>query len=250
MDQSNRREFLSAAGAIAAAGAVTGLASSASAQTTQTMKTMKDLIPGAVNENGEFVLPPLKYPYDAVDTAIDEETMRLHHDKHHAGYVRGLINADKQLADSRMSGDFSLVDYWERKLAFHGAGHFLHCVFWDCIGPEKMGGMPEGDLRKAIDKDFGDYSAMMNQFKAASKTVEGSGWGILGYSIAADKLMIFQAMNHQLLTPWAIVPLMCLDVWEHAYYLRYQNRRGDYVDAFEKVINWERVAERYAILKG
>ncbi len=211
---------------------------------------MKDLVPGAVDDQGNYVLPPLPYPYDAVSAAIDEQTMRLHHDKHHQGYVNGLINAEKKLAEARQSGDYSLVEYWSREAAFNGAGHFLHAIFWDSMGPEGMGGRPSGDFAKAIERDFGSFDAMVAHFTAASKSVEGSGWGIMAYSLPADKLIILQALNHQMLSQWAVIPLLVIDVWEHAYYLRYQNNRGAYVDNFPKVINWKRVGQRFDIARG
>ena len=109
---------------------------------------------------------------------IDEQTMRLHHDIHHAGYVKGLNNAEAKLAEARQSGDFGLVKHWERELAFHGAGHFLHCIFWENMSPNG-GGQPSGALMDAINARFGSFEAFMKQFKAAGGAVEGSGWVLL-----------------------------------------------------------------------
>jgi Fe-Mn family superoxide dismutase len=193
----------------------------------------------------EYVLPPLPYNYNALEPHIDEATMKLHHDKHHAGYVAGFNNALKKLEEARANGDFALVKHWSREAAFNGSGHFLHAIFWTNMSP-KGGGEPKGALREAIDKDFGGFEAFKNQYIAAAGAVEGSGWAILGYHKEGKQLMIVQAEKHQNLTVQGIIPLLVLDVWEHAYYLKYQNKRPDYIKAFFNVINWDDVAHRYA----
>ena len=199
----------------------------------------------------EYTLAPLPYDYDALEPHIDAETMKLHHDIHHAGYVAGLNNALKKLDEARKSGDMGLVKHWSREEAFHGSGHFLHEIFWNNMSPNG-GGEPTGALAEAIKADFGSYDAFAKQYSAAAGAVEGSGWAILGYKKADDgsgQLMIVQAEKHQNLTVQGIIPLLVLDVWEHAYYLRYQNRRPEYVKAFFNVINWDDVAKRYEAAK-
>lgn len=200
-----------------------------------------------VNEQGEFLLPELDYPYDALEPTIDAATMKLHHDIHHAGYVNGLNNAIAQLSEARTSGDTSMIKHWSRELAFHGSGHFLHSIFWKNMTP-KGGGEPKGALATAINIDFGGFDFFKIQFAAAASAVEGSGWGILGYHITAKELMIIQAEKHQNLSVHGIIPLLVIDVWEHAYYLKYQNKRGDYVKNFFNVINWDDVAKRLEAL--
>lgn len=191
-------------------------------------------------------LPPLPYAYDALEPYIDEQTMRLHHDIHHKGYVDGLNNAEARLAEARASGDFALVKHWSREAAFHGSGHLLHSMFWpNMIAASQAKSAPDGALSEAIKRDFGSYEAFKAQFIAASIAVEGSGWGILAYRPADDTLVILTAEKHQNLTQWGVVPLLVLDVWEHAYYLKYQNRRGEYVKNFFNIINWDDVARRY-----
>ena len=189
-------------------------------------------------------LPPLDYDYNALEPHIDEQTMKLHHDIHHLGYVNGLNNAEAKLAEARESGDFALVKHWERELAFHGAGHFLHCVFWKNMSPNG-GGKPEGKLLEQIEKDFGSYDSFIAQFKAAAGAVEGSGWCMLVKNWPANKLEILTAEKHQNLTQWVVEPLLVIDVWEHAYYLKYQNKRAAYVEAFTSVINWQDVQSRF-----
>lgn len=189
-------------------------------------------------------LPPLDYSYDSLEPHIDAATMRLHHDMHHAAYVKGLNTAEAKLAEARESNDYSLVKHWERELAFHGAGHFLHCIFWKNMSPEG-GGKPDGALLKQIEKDFYSFDAFLSQFKAASTAVEGSGWGLLVKNYHAGKLEILTSEKHQNLSQWVVEPILVLDVWEHAYYLKYQNRRAEYVEAFTKVINWKDVSQRF-----
>ena len=191
-------------------------------------------------------LPPLPYAYDALEPYIDEQTMRLHHDIHHEGYVKGLNNAEAKLAEARASGDFALVKHWSREAAFHGSGHLLHSIFWpNMIAASEAKSAPEGPLAEAIDSAFGSFEAFKAQFIAAAIAVEGSGWGILAYRPADDTLVILTAEKHQNLTQWGVIPLLVLDVWEHAYYLKYQNRRGEYVKNFFNIIAWDDVAARY-----
>ncbi len=189
-------------------------------------------------------LPPLDYPYNALEPHIDEATMKLHHDMHHAAYVAGLNNAEAKLAQAREAKDFSLVKHWERELAFHGAGHFLHCIFWKNMSPNG-GGKPQGSLLEQIRRDFGDYESFTAQFKAAATAVEGSGWALLVKNSMTGKLEILTSEKHQNLSQWVVAPLLVLDVWEHAYYLKYQNRRAAYVEAFFNVINWTDVQQRF-----
>lgn len=188
-------------------------------------------------------LPPLPYAYNALEPHIDEQTMRLHHDKHHLAYVNGLNNAETKLLEARQKNDFALVKHWEREAAFHGAGHFLHCIFWENMSP-KGGGKPTGTLMDAIQSKFGSFEACMSHFKAAGAAVEASGWVLLVKNNATHALEILTSEKHQNLTQWVVTPLLVCDVWEHAYYLKYQNNRAAYIDAFTNVINWDDVAKR------
>ncbi len=235
---SDRRSFLKSASVIAGTALLSGGHLTASV-------VAPDEAYLAPTESGEYVLPPLPYAYDALEPFIDRETMHLHHDKHHAGYVRGLNAALKKLQQARESGDFSLTAYYTQKLAFNGSGHIFHTLFWNSMSPDG-GGKPGGDLALAIRKDFGSFEKFKAQFIAAATKVEGSGWGVLAYEPLGKRLVILQAEKHQNLTQWGCVPLLVVDVWEHAYYLKYQNRRGEYVKAFFNVINWGNVAKRYA----
>ncbi|MGG3455848.1 Fe-Mn family superoxide dismutase [Paenibacillus rhizolycopersici] len=193
---------------------------------------------------GGHTLPPLPYPYNALEPHIDEQTMRIHHDKHHKTYVDDLNKAELKLQEARKSGNFDLVKHWERELAFNGAGHYLHTIFWDVMSP-KGGGKPEGELLEQIKRDFGSYDAFHKQFSEAAAKVEGGGWAILVWSPRAHRLEILTAEKHQNLSQWDVVPLLPLDVWEHAYYLKHQNVRADYIKAWWNVVYWPAVAKRF-----
>ncbi len=200
----------------------------------------------------KYELPPLPYAYDALEPYIDEQTMRLHHDKHHQGYVNGLNKALEKLAAAREAGDFALVKHLSREAAFHGSGHLLHSIFWPNMAPAGQGGggEPNGELAEQIAQDFGSFAAFQAHFSAAAKSVEGSGWGLLVWEPNAGQLEVLQAEKHHNLTQWGVVPLLVLDVWEHAYYLKYQNNRGAYVEAWWNVVNWADVAERFRAARG
>ena len=171
--------------------------------------------------------------------------MRLHHDKHHAGYVKGLNKAMLKVKEALDSSDFSLIKHWERELAFHGSGHFLHNIFWNNMGPSQ--GKPSKTLLDYINKSFGSFDRFRELFFNATKSVEGSGWGILAYEPSGDLLVILQSEKHHNQTQWATVPLLVCDVWEHAYYLKYQNRRAEFVTKIFDIINWKDVAGRFEI---
>ncbi len=207
------------------------------------------LYPGAV-QNGRYVLPDLRYPYDALEPHIDAETMQLHHSRHHKSYVDGLIQAEEQLAKMRQNDEWDQVEHWEQKAAFHGAGHFLHAIFWVCMGPEGRRGEPSQALARRIEQDFGSHDAMLAQFRRASQSVEGNGWGLLTWSIPAQKLVVLQARNHQNATQWANIPLLVIDVWEHAYYKKYGPGRADYINAFLEVVDWADVSRRFEAVAG
>ncbi|QKK10138.1 MAG: superoxide dismutase [Planctomycetota bacterium] len=203
-------------------------------------------------EASEYVLPKLPYAFDALEPHLDAQTMQIHHGKHHAGYVRGLNAALAALAEARASGDASLVQYWSRKVSFHGSGHVNHTLFWLGMAPAGKGGggQPSGPLAEAINRDFGGFDKFSWQFQAAARSVEGSGWGWLVHEPISGRLTVVQVENQQKLLMTGCVPLLGIDVWEHAYYLKYQNRRADYVAAFMNVINWGHVQRLYERVIG
>jgi Fe-Mn family superoxide dismutase len=190
-----------------------------------------------------YTLPPLPYAYNALEPHYDEQTVKLHHDMHHAAYVKGLNTALEKLEQARVSDDFALVKHWEREVAFHGSGHLLHSIFWTNMKP-KGGGEPQGELLKAITGSFGSYAAFKKQIVAAANAVEGSGWAVLAWNTEMNSLNVYQAEKHQDLTIWGAIPVLVIDVWEHAYYLKYQNKRPDWVNAFFNIVNWDDVEKR------
>ncbi|CAM4506851.1 Fe-Mn family superoxide dismutase [Paenibacillus endophyticus] len=193
---------------------------------------------------GGHQLPPLPYAYDALEPYIDEQTMRIHHDIHHQAYVDGLNKAELQLQAARESNRFELVKHWERELAFNGAGHYLHTLFWSIMSPYG-GGEPVGALSQQLRTDFGSPAAFQRQFSEAAIKVEGGGWALLVWSPRSRRLEILMAEKHQNLSQWDVVPILALDVWEHAYYLKHQNNRADYVQSWWNVVIWPFVNERF-----
>ncbi len=188
-------------------------------------------------------LPALAYPYNALEPYYDEETLRLHHGKHHQSYVDGLNKAEVQLAETRSRSDYGLVKHWLKEIAFHGSGHILHTLFFENLAPAGQSS-PGSKTITQLEQDFGSFDEFKKMFSAAAVAVEGSGWALLCYNPLFKKLEILQAEKHQNLTQWGVIPLLVVDVWEHAYYLRYQNRRADYITAWWNIVNWDIIEER------
>jgi superoxide dismutase, Fe-Mn family len=236
MSGPSRREMLGSLGTLAAASGWIGLTANE-----------------AVAQEGdggeappEYSLPPLPYEYDALEPHIDAQTMMLHHGRHHASYVRGLNDALKDLREIGRPADSDeqarvrgLLD----SVAFNGSGHTLHTVFWANMRPG-AGGEPRGEVAEEVDRSFGSASVFREQFTTASERVQGSGWGILAWEPLGKRLILLSVEKHQNSTVFGCIPLLVLDVWEHAYYLKYQNRRADYVQAFWNVVNWDNVNQR------
>ncbi|MDP4550685.1 superoxide dismutase [Alkalihalobacillus macyae] len=192
---------------------------------------------------GGHTLPPLPYAYNALEPSISERIMTLHHDIHHQSYVDGLNKAEVALQEARQKENFELIKHWERELAFNGAGHYLHTLFWEIMSPD--GGKPKGPVVNEITKSFGSFNQFKKQFTNAANKVEGSGWAILVWSPVSRRLEILQAEKHQNLSQWDVIPLLALDVWEHAYYLQYENDRKQYIDNWWKIVNWPEVNKRF-----
>jgi Fe-Mn family superoxide dismutase len=192
-----------------------------------------------------YTLPDLPYDYAALEPHIDARIMELHHDKHHAGYVKQANAALDSLAEARDSGDFALITKLSKDLAFNLSGHVLHSVFWTCMGPDG-GGKPEGDLAAAIDDSFGSFDDLRAQLSEATTTVQGSGWGALAWEPTADRLIVEQVYDHQSNIGQGADPVLVIDAWEHAYYLQYLNDKAAWVDAFWEVADWVAAGERFA----
>lgn len=197
-----------------------------------------------------FELPALPYAYNALEPYYDESTVKLHHDMHHAAYVKGLNTATEKLDAMLKAGDYAAAKVVAKEIAFHGSGHVLHSIFWSNMKPNG-GGEPTGELAEKIVKNFGSFEAFKSLVIATANAVEGSGWAVVAYCKEGDSLMVLQAEKHENLTVWGKAPIMVLDVWEHAYYLKYQNRRPEWTKAFmDNLINWDDVAERLAKAKS
>jgi Fe-Mn family superoxide dismutase len=196
-----------------------------------------------------FSVPDLPYDYDALEPHIDEATMRVHHDKHHQAYVdkangalEGTEWADRDIEDVLQSLD-SLPADKQGPVRNNGGGHYNHTLFWQMLSPDG-GGAPSGDLAAAIDSAFGSFDEFKAKFKEAGIGQFGSGWAWLVKD--GDGVAIVKTPNQDSPISDGKTPLLGCDVWEHAYYLKYQNKRPDYIDAFWNVVNWDYVAERFA----
>ncbi len=202
-----------------------------------------------MTQPAEYSLAPLPYDKNALDGYLSAEILELHHGKHHAAYVAGLNKALADLAQARADGNLAAVKALSRNVAFHGSGHVLHTLYWNSMSPNG-GGAPTGDLAAALQASFGSVDAFRAQFAETTKQAEASGWGVLAYEPLGDRLLVLAAEVHQQMAVQGAVPLIVCDVWEHAYYLRYQNRRPEYVDKFFDVINWNFAAERLQKARG
>jgi len=194
----------------------------------------------------KYILPDLAYDFGALEPHISGQIMQLHHDKHHATYVKKANETLEKLDEARDKSDFTRIGGLEKALAFNLSGHVLHSLFWRNLMP-KGGGRPKGELAKAITRDFGSFDGFQKQITEVAGTIMGSGWGALVYEPMAGRLLCSQIYDHQSNLAQAGVPLLVIDAWEHAYYLQYKNVKDDFFQAIWNVVNWEDVSRR---LKG
>jgi Fe-Mn family superoxide dismutase len=192
-----------------------------------------------------YTLPDLPYDYAALEPHYSAKMLELHHDKHHAAYVKGLNDTMDQLAEARDKGDYSSIVGLEKSHAFNLSGHVLHSLFWTNLSPHG-GGKPEGELAAAIDENFGSFDAFKAQLTSATTTVQGSGWGVLAWEPLGKRLYVEQVYDHQGNVGQSGVNLLVFDAWEHAFYLQYLNVKADYVKALWEIVNWDDVADRFA----
>jgi Fe-Mn family superoxide dismutase len=191
-----------------------------------------------------YSLPDLPYDYGALAPHISGEIMELHHSKHHAAYVAGANTALEQTAEARDKEALSTIPMLGKNLSFNLAGHINHSVFWTNMSPDG-GDKPTGELAQAIDDQFGSFDAFRAQFTATALTIQGSGWAILAWDSVGSKLVIVQLYDHQGNLPVGLVPLLLLDMWEHAFYLQYKNVKADFVAAWWNIVSWENVQDRF-----
>ncbi|WP_255196317.1 superoxide dismutase [Halorarius litoreus] len=195
-----------------------------------------------MSERSNPELEPLPYDYDALEPSISEQVLTWHHDTHHQGYVNGLDSAEETLAENRANGDFSSSGSAMRSVTHNGCGHYLHELFWNNMDPNG-GGEPEGELAARIEEDFGSYEGWKGEFKAAASAA--GGWALLVYDPVAKQLRNVVVDKHDQGALWGAHPILALDVWEHSYYYDYGPARGDFIDAFFDVVNWDNVAQQY-----
>ena len=188
-----------------------------------------------------YTLPALPYGYKDLEPYISEEQLKIHHAKHHQGYVDGANAINEKLQKARKDGVDLDMKATLKELSFHLGGHELHSTFWKNLAPAGKGGggKPSSTLEKFINQEYGSFDRFKKEFTQAAASVEGSGWVVLTYCDSANRLGILQVEKHNVNFPAGYPLLMCLDVWEHAYYLDYKNLRAKFVEAFWNIVNWE-----------
>jgi Fe-Mn family superoxide dismutase len=192
-----------------------------------------------------YTLPELDYDYGALEPHLSGRILELHHGKHHAAYVAGANAVLDRLVEARSSGDYGAINQLEKNLAFHLSGHVMHSIFWRNLSPDG-GGRPEGELAAAIDEHLGTFDAFRSQLTEAAMNVQGSGWAALSWEPLGGRLIVEQVYDHQGNVGQGGPPLLVLDMWEHAFYLQYENRKGEWVDAFWELVDWADVTKRFS----
>ncbi len=190
-----------------------------------------------------YHLPELEYDYGALEPHISGQIMELHHDKHHAAYVKGANTALEKLATARDSDNFESINKLQKDLAFNLSGHVLHSLFWQNLSPDG-GGEPSGDVAEQFGKDFGGFDRFKRHMTEAASTIQGSGWALAAWDPASRRVIIEQVYDHQGNHGQGTMPLLAIDAWEHAYYLQYKNVKADFFDAVWNIFNWDDVGQK------
>ena len=200
-----------------------------------------------------YSLPELPYDYVALEPVISGEIIELHHDKHHAAYVKGANDTLEQLAEARDKDSWGSINGLEKSLAFHLSGHILHTIYWQNMtgdgGGEPLETDGTGELADAIAESFGSFARFKAQLSKAAATTQGSGWGVLAYEPVSGRLIVEQVYDHQSNVGQGSVPILVFDAWEHAFYLPYRNQKVDFVEAMWRVVNRQNVSARYTAAK-
>ncbi len=238
----NRKDFLRS-------GTLAGAATLLSSTNAFAQNLTDNPIDKLVDANGNYIQQALPYSESFLEPYMDAETMHLHYTFHHGGAVKG-ANKDMQMIKKALdenppagqAGNLETVDFWTKKLSYHFSSHVLHSIFWTNLTNKQTA--PTGDLLKRIEKNFGSFGKLKALIAETSKNVDGNGWGIVAYQPYSDSLTVLQCENHEKLTQWGAIPILVIDVWEHAYYLKYKNKRTDFVDALFNIINWDNAALR------
>ncbi|MBN2479215.1 MAG: superoxide dismutase [Parachlamydiales bacterium] len=199
-----------------------------------------------------YQLPKLEYGYDELEPVISEQTLHLHHEKHHAAYVNNLNAALEKYHEAEKKNDAETMVELQSAIKFNGGGHINHSIFWQILAPiSKGGGQTDKNSKiyKEIENNFDSFENFQNLLIDKSIKVQGSGWGWLGFNKQTKTLVIETSLNHELISARGISPLFCIDVWEHAYYLIYQNKRADFVKDIWKILNWKEIENRFNKIK-
>ena len=191
-----------------------------------------------------YTLPELPYEHSALEPHYSAQVLELHHGKHHAAYVTGANATLDKLQAERDHEDFGAINQLEKNLAFHVSGHVLHSLFWKNLSPHG-GGEPQGELSSAIDEYFGTFGKFREQLTQAAMGIQGSGWGALAWEPVGKRLVVEQVYDHQGNIGNGMLPILVLDMWEHAFYLQFKNVKGDWVKSFWEIVNWEDVGARF-----
>ncbi len=194
-----------------------------------------------------YKLPELPYDFNALEPVISAEIMQLHYTKHHQTYVNNLNAALEKYHEAEAKGDLAAMISLQQAIKFNGGGHVNHSIFWTNLAPPSKGGgeAPKGHLLEAIQRDFGAFETFVEKLSSQAVAIQGSGWGWLGYNKTEKKLVVATCANQDPLSTQNFVPLLGIDVWEHAYYLQYKNVRADYVKNLWKIVNWKNIEERF-----
>lgn len=194
-----------------------------------------------------YQLPELPYRFDALEPVISAEIMELHYTKHHKGYVMNLNAALEKYCEAESKNDIAQMVALQPAIKFNGGGHINHSIFWTLLAPPSKGGggTPKGECAKIIERDFSSLDSFKEKFNAATIGIQGSGWGWLGYNKGLKRLEIATCSNQDPLSAHGLVPILGIDVWEHAYYLQYKNIRADYVKNIWQIFNWKHIEERF-----
>ncbi len=196
-----------------------------------------------------YKLPELSYDFSALEPVISAEIMQLHYTKHHNAYVTNLNTALQKYAEAEAKEDIAAMIALQQAIKFNGGGHVNHSIFWTNLAPVSKGGggAPEGALAAALAKDFGSVESFIEKMSAQTTAIQGSGWGWLGYNKESKKMSITVCANQDPLSTQGLIPLLGIDVWEHAYYLQYKNVRAEYVKNIWNIVSWKNVEERFQL---
>jgi Fe-Mn family superoxide dismutase len=199
-----------------------------------------------------YKLPDMPYDFSALEPVISGQIMELHYTKHHNAYVTNLNTALEKYKEAEGKQDVAAMIGLQAAIKFNGGGHVNHSIFWTNLAPTSKGGgePPSGELAEALKQEFGSLETFIEKFSAQTVAIQGSGWGWLGYDKAKGRLITTTCANQDPLSTQAFIPLLGIDVWEHAYYLQYKNVRADYVKNIWKIVNWRNVAERFEKAKA